>query len=102
MNFKAVNFLSCICLSLSFLFSPYLFFLSIQESLGAERVSESVLSFVEMLLPVVLGLLKGPVQEQGDAHLRKHFQRVTHISTLLLNILTSYTQRVFISTFQLT
>ncbi|XP_038133592.1 protein CIP2A homolog isoform X2 [Cyprinodon tularosa] len=58
----------------------------LEESLGAERVSESVLNFVEMLLPVVLGLLKGPVQEQGDAHLRKHFQRVTHISTLLLTL----------------
>ncbi|MEQ2283200.1 hypothetical protein AMECASPLE_008779 [Ameca splendens] len=60
----------------------------LEESLGAESVSESMLSFVEMLLPVVLGLLKGLDPALGDPHLRKHCHRITHISTLLLNILT--------------
>uniref|UniRef100_A0A3B3VA72 Cellular inhibitor of PP2A n=1 Tax=Poecilia latipinna TaxID=48699 RepID=A0A3B3VA72_9TELE len=54
------------------------------ESLGAESVSESTLSFVEMLLPVALGLLKGLDPAKGDAHLRKHCHRLTHVCTLLL------------------
>ncbi|MEQ2188920.1 hypothetical protein GOODEAATRI_019906 [Goodea atripinnis] len=41
-----------------------------------------------MLLPVVLGLLKGLDPALGDPHLRKHCHRITHVSTLLLNILT--------------
>uniref|UniRef100_A0A096MAS5 Cellular inhibitor of PP2A n=1 Tax=Poecilia formosa TaxID=48698 RepID=A0A096MAS5_POEFO len=60
----------------------------LEESLGAESVSESTLSFVEMLLPVALGLLKGLDPAKGDAHLRKHCHRLTHVCTLLLNILT--------------
>uniref|UniRef100_A0A3Q2PEU5 Cellular inhibitor of PP2A n=1 Tax=Fundulus heteroclitus TaxID=8078 RepID=A0A3Q2PEU5_FUNHE len=55
-------------------------------------VSESTLSFVEVLLPVVLGLLKGPDPPQGEAHLRKHCQRIAHVSTLLLNILPDSTR----------
>uniref|UniRef100_A0A3P9J2Z8 Cell proliferation regulating inhibitor of protein phosphatase 2A n=1 Tax=Oryzias latipes TaxID=8090 RepID=A0A3P9J2Z8_ORYLA len=57
------------------------------ESLAAESVSECALSFVEMLLPVLLGLLKSLDPAQGDAVLRKHCQRVTHVTNLLLNIL---------------
>uniref|UniRef100_A0A087XBF3 Cellular inhibitor of PP2A n=1 Tax=Poecilia formosa TaxID=48698 RepID=A0A087XBF3_POEFO len=56
----------------------------LEESLGAESVSESTLSFVEMLLPVALGLLKGLDPAKGDAHLRKHCHRLTHVCTLLL------------------
>ncbi|XP_014867817.1 PREDICTED: protein CIP2A [Poecilia mexicana] len=58
----------------------------LEESLGAESVSESTLSFVEMLLPVALGLLKGLDPAKGDAHLRKHCHRLTHVCTLLLTL----------------
>ncbi|XP_043960952.1 protein CIP2A [Gambusia affinis] len=58
----------------------------LEESLGAESVSESTLSFVEMLLPVALGLLKGLDPAKGDAHLRKHCHRITHVCTLLLTL----------------
>uniref|UniRef100_A0A667ZBP6 Cellular inhibitor of PP2A n=1 Tax=Myripristis murdjan TaxID=586833 RepID=A0A667ZBP6_9TELE len=50
-------------------------------------VSASVLSFVEMLLPVLLGLLKGLNPAQGEAQLRKHCLRVTNVTNLLLDIL---------------
>lgn len=60
---------------------------SVQEALGAESVSDCVLSFVEMLLPVLLGLLKSLDPAQGDAHLRKLCQRITHVTGLLLDIL---------------
>ncbi|XP_067433903.1 protein CIP2A [Thunnus thynnus] len=56
----------------------------LEEALGADSVSDCVLSFVEMLLPVLLGLLKGLDPAQGDAHLRKHCQRITHVTGLLL------------------
>ncbi|KAI4807036.1 hypothetical protein KUCAC02_017814 [Chaenocephalus aceratus] len=59
----------------------------LEEALGAESVSECVLSFVEMLLPVLLGLLRGLEAAQGDAHLRKQCHRITHVTSLLLNIL---------------
>ncbi|XP_072234736.1 protein CIP2A isoform X2 [Leuresthes tenuis] len=59
----------------------------LEESLGAESVSECTLSFVEMLLPGLLGLLKGFDPAAGDAHLRKHCHRITHVTSLLLNIL---------------
>uniref|UniRef100_A0A3B3D4E5 Cellular inhibitor of PP2A n=1 Tax=Oryzias melastigma TaxID=30732 RepID=A0A3B3D4E5_ORYME len=50
-------------------------------------VSECTLSFVEMLLPVLLGFLKALDPTRGEAVLRKHCQRVTHVTNLLLNIL---------------
>ncbi|KAK2859862.1 hypothetical protein Q5P01_004482 [Channa striata] len=59
----------------------------VEEALGEENMSDCVLSFVDMLLPVVLGLLKGLDPAEGDAHLRKHCQRVTHVTRLLLDIL---------------
>uniref|UniRef100_A0A669F9F8 Cellular inhibitor of PP2A n=1 Tax=Oreochromis niloticus TaxID=8128 RepID=A0A669F9F8_ORENI len=43
--------------------------------------------FVEMLLPVLLGLLKGLNLSQGDAHLGKHCLRISYVTSLLLNIL---------------
>uniref|UniRef100_A0A667YV63 Cellular inhibitor of PP2A n=1 Tax=Myripristis murdjan TaxID=586833 RepID=A0A667YV63_9TELE len=59
----------------------------LEEALGADSVSASVLSFVEMLLPVLLGLLKGLNPAQGEAQLRKHCLRVTNVTNLLLDIL---------------
>ncbi|KAM6900093.1 protein CIP2A [Xenentodon cancila] len=59
----------------------------LEESLGAESVSECTLSFVEMLLPVLLELLKGLDLTQGDAHLGGRCQRITHVTSLLLDIL---------------
>uniref|UniRef100_A0A1A8V9F2 KIAA1524 n=1 Tax=Nothobranchius furzeri TaxID=105023 RepID=A0A1A8V9F2_NOTFU len=56
----------------------------LNETLAAESVSEATLSFVEMLLPVLLELLNGLDPAKGDAHLRKHGLRVTHITGLLL------------------
>uniref|UniRef100_A0A3B4X343 Cellular inhibitor of PP2A n=1 Tax=Seriola lalandi dorsalis TaxID=1841481 RepID=A0A3B4X343_SERLL len=54
----------------------------LEEALGAESVPDSVVSFVEMLLPVLLGLLKGLDPAKGDAQLRKHCHRITHVTTL--------------------
>ncbi|XP_034717589.1 protein CIP2A [Etheostoma cragini] len=56
----------------------------LEEALGPESVSECVLSFIEMLLPVLLGLLRGLNPSQGDAHIRKHCHRITHVTSLLL------------------
>lgn len=61
--------------------------LSIQETLAAESMPDSTLSFVEMLLPTLLGLLKGLNLSQGDAHLRKRCLRISYVTSLLLNIL---------------
>ncbi|KAM6971187.1 protein CIP2A isoform 2-T2 [Tautogolabrus adspersus] len=54
----------------------------LEEALAAETLSDFVLSFVEMLLPVLLALLKGLDPAGGDAHLRKYCHRITHITTL--------------------
>uniref|UniRef100_A0A673CF04 Cell proliferation regulating inhibitor of protein phosphatase 2A n=1 Tax=Sphaeramia orbicularis TaxID=375764 RepID=A0A673CF04_9TELE len=59
----------------------------LEEALGADTVSACVLSFVEMLLPVLLGLLKGLDPAQGDAHIRKHCYHITHVTTLTLPLL---------------
>ncbi|KAM4606251.1 protein CIP2A [Polymixia lowei] len=56
----------------------------LEEALGAESVSSCVLTFVEMLLPVLLELLKGLGPAEGDPQLRKHCLRITHVSNLLL------------------
>ncbi|KAM4543691.1 protein CIP2A isoform 1-T1 [Fundulus diaphanus] len=69
----------------------------LEETLGAESVSESTLSFVEVLLPVVLGLLKGPDLPQGEADLRKHCQRIAHVSTLLLTLCSEDSSRSLVS-----
>lgn len=61
--------------------------LCVQEALGAGSASECVLSFVEMLLPVLLELLKAAEPAQGDAHFRKRCRRLTHVTSLLLDIL---------------
>ncbi|XP_075996771.1 protein CIP2A isoform X2 [Genypterus blacodes] len=56
----------------------------LEEALGAEGVSECVLNFVDMLLPVLLGLLKSLDPAEGDAELQKHCTRITHTTNLLL------------------
>ncbi|XP_011486924.1 protein CIP2A [Oryzias latipes] len=69
----------------------------LEESLAAESVSECALSFVEMLLPVLLGLLKSLDPAQGDAVLRKHCQRVTHVTNLLLTLCLEESSRSVVS-----
>ncbi|XP_044031927.1 protein CIP2A isoform X1 [Siniperca chuatsi] len=69
----------------------------LEEALGAESVSECVLSFVEMLLPVLLGLLKGLDPAQGDAHLRNHCHRITHVTSLLLILCAEDSTRSLVS-----
>uniref|UniRef100_A0A3Q3C076 Cellular inhibitor of PP2A n=1 Tax=Haplochromis burtoni TaxID=8153 RepID=A0A3Q3C076_HAPBU len=59
----------------------------LEETLGAESIPDSTLSFVEMLLPTLLGLLKGLNLSQGDAHLRKHCLRISYVTTLTLPLL---------------
>ncbi|TKS87409.1 Protein CIP2A -like protein [Collichthys lucidus] len=61
----------------------------LQEALAADGVSDCVLSFVDMLLPVLLGLLKGLDPSQGDAHQRKHCHRITRVTTLTRPLLCS-------------
>lgn len=62
-------------------------FVSVQEAVGEESMSDCVLTFVEMLLPVLLGLVKGFDPAQGDSQMRKHCNRITHVTSLLLDIL---------------
>ncbi|XP_018534735.1 protein CIP2A isoform X1 [Lates calcarifer] len=69
----------------------------LEEALGAESVPDCVLSFVEMLLPVLLGLLKGLDPTKGDAHLRKHCHRITHVTSLLLILCTEDSTRSLVS-----
>ncbi|XP_034061924.1 LOW QUALITY PROTEIN: protein CIP2A [Gymnodraco acuticeps] len=69
----------------------------LEEALGAESVSECVLSFVEMLLPVLLGLLRGLEAAQGDAHLRKQCHRITHVTSLLLILCAEDSTRCLVS-----
>ncbi|KAK7881255.1 hypothetical protein WMY93_029664 [Mugilogobius chulae] len=59
----------------------------LEEALGADSVAESVLCYVEMLLPVLLDLLRGLESAEGDAQLKKHCTRITHVTGLLLDIL---------------
>ncbi|KAM6907980.1 protein CIP2A isoform 1-T1 [Lycodopsis pacificus] len=69
----------------------------LEEALGSDSVSECVLGFVEMLLPVLLGLLRGLDPSQGDAHLRKHCHRVTHVTSLLLVLCAEDSTRSLVS-----
>lgn len=50
-------------------------------------MSDCVLSFTEMLLPVVLGLPKCIDPALGEAELRRQCRRVARVSRLLLHIL---------------
>ncbi|XP_030205146.1 protein CIP2A isoform X2 [Gadus morhua] len=56
----------------------------LEEALAGDSVSPCVLSFVEMLLPALLELLKGLRLAQGDAQLRRHCLRTTHVTHLLI------------------
>ncbi|XP_061569687.1 protein CIP2A isoform X1 [Cololabis saira] len=69
----------------------------LQESLGADGVSECALSFVEMLLPVLLELLTGLDLSRGDGHLSRHCQRVTHVTSLLLVLCAEDSSRCLVS-----
>ncbi|KAM9333613.1 protein CIP2A [Pholidichthys leucotaenia] len=69
----------------------------LEEALGADSVPDSTLSFVEMLVPVLLGLLKGPDPTQGDALLRTRCHRVTHVSSLLLILCAQDSTRPLVS-----
>uniref|UniRef100_A0A3Q3MLQ0 Cellular inhibitor of PP2A n=1 Tax=Mastacembelus armatus TaxID=205130 RepID=A0A3Q3MLQ0_9TELE len=57
------------------------------EALRENSPYDCVLSFVEVLLPVLLRLLKSLDPAKGDAELRKHCHRITRVTALLLNIL---------------
>uniref|UniRef100_A0A3Q1ECV8 Cellular inhibitor of PP2A n=1 Tax=Acanthochromis polyacanthus TaxID=80966 RepID=A0A3Q1ECV8_9TELE len=59
----------------------------LEEALAADTMPDSMLSFVEMLLPVLFELLKDLDPAQGDAHVRKHCHRITHVTTLTLPLL---------------
>ncbi|KAM9839334.1 protein CIP2A [Aulostomus maculatus] len=69
----------------------------LEEALGDESVFECVLSFVDMLLPVLFEFLQGLNPSQGDAHLKKHCQRIAHVTSLLLNILSVDSTRALVS-----
>ncbi|CAL8401962.1 unnamed protein product [Gadus morhua 'NCC'] len=62
----------------------------LEEALAGDSVSPCVLSFVEMLLPALLELLKGLRLAQGDAQLRRHCLRTTHVTHLLIHILHAF------------
>uniref|UniRef100_A0AAQ5X3S9 CIP2A N-terminal domain-containing protein n=1 Tax=Amphiprion ocellaris TaxID=80972 RepID=A0AAQ5X3S9_AMPOC len=67
----------------------------LNELLEVGQISHHcMLGFVEMLLPVLFELLKGLDPAQGDAHVRKHCHRITHVTSLLLNILLTPPQPV--------
>uniref|UniRef100_A0A3P8S7P3 Cellular inhibitor of PP2A n=1 Tax=Amphiprion percula TaxID=161767 RepID=A0A3P8S7P3_AMPPE len=60
----------------------------LNELLEVGQISHHcMLGFVEMLLPVLFELLKGLDPAQGDAHVRKHCHRITHVTTLTLSLL---------------
>ncbi|TNM96157.1 hypothetical protein fugu_015818 [Takifugu bimaculatus] len=59
----------------------------LEEALGRDTVSDCVLSFTEMLLPVLLGLLRSVDPAHGDARLRKQCRRIAHVSALTLSLL---------------
>ncbi|XP_039908391.1 protein CIP2A isoform X2 [Simochromis diagramma] len=69
----------------------------LEETLGAESMPDSTLSFVEMLLPTLLGLLKDLNLSQGDAHLRKHCLRISYVTSLLLILCTEEATRSLVS-----
>ncbi|XP_062234998.1 protein CIP2A isoform X1 [Platichthys flesus] len=69
----------------------------LKESLGADTLPDRVVSFIEMLLPVLLGLLRGLDPAKGDAHLRKHCHRITHVNSLLLLLCTDESTRSIVS-----
>ncbi|XP_054621531.1 protein CIP2A [Dunckerocampus dactyliophorus] len=69
----------------------------LEEALGAASVYDGVRSFVEMLLPVLLGFIKGVDPAHGDAHLRRHCERITHVSGVLLIMCAEDAMRALVS-----
>ncbi|XP_068603964.1 protein CIP2A [Brachionichthys hirsutus] len=69
----------------------------LEEALATASVSESVLNFIQMLLPVLLGLLTVIDPVQKDAHLRKHCHRITLIASLLLVLCAEDSTRSLVS-----
>ncbi|KAF3703849.1 Protein CIP2A -like protein [Channa argus] len=69
----------------------------VEEALGEENMPDCVLSFVDMFLPVLLGLLKGLDPAEGDAPLRKHCQRITYVTSLLLDLCAEDSTRSLVS-----
>ncbi|KAG7525013.1 CIP2A [Solea senegalensis] len=69
----------------------------LKGTLGTDDVPERVVSFVEMLLPVLMELLKGLEPSKGDAHLRKHCLRITHVTSLLLILCNGDSTRSIVS-----
>ncbi|XP_072306684.1 protein CIP2A [Eucyclogobius newberryi] len=69
----------------------------LEEALGADSVAACVLSYVEMLLPVLLDLLRGLDSAEGDARLKKHCTRITHVTSLLLVLCAEDSTRTVVS-----
>lgn len=69
----------------------------LEEALGADAVNDCVLSYVEMLLPVLLDLLKGLDSAEGDGQLRKHCTRIMHVTSLLLLLCAEDSTRAAVS-----
>uniref|UniRef100_A0AAQ5XI89 CIP2A N-terminal domain-containing protein n=1 Tax=Amphiprion ocellaris TaxID=80972 RepID=A0AAQ5XI89_AMPOC len=69
----------------------------LEEALTADNMPDCMLGFVEMLLPVLFELLKGLDPAQGDAHVRKHCHRITHVTSLLLILCTDDSTRSLVS-----
>nr|XP_057915408.1 protein CIP2A isoform X2 [Doryrhamphus excisus] len=69
----------------------------LEEALGAASVSDGVRSFVEMLLPVLLGFVKDADPAHRDAPLRQHCERITHVNDVLLVMCAEDATRALVS-----
>uniref|UniRef100_A0AAV2L639 CIP2A N-terminal domain-containing protein n=1 Tax=Knipowitschia caucasica TaxID=637954 RepID=A0AAV2L639_KNICA len=69
----------------------------LEEALGTDSVADCVLSYVEMLLPVLLELLHGLRSAEGDAQLKKHCTRITLVTSLLLVLCVEDSTRTLVS-----
>ncbi|XP_055006719.1 protein CIP2A isoform X2 [Boleophthalmus pectinirostris] len=68
-----------------------------EEALGADSVADCVLIYVEILLPVLVDLLRGLDSAEGDAQLKKHCTRITHVTSLLLVLCAEDSTRTVVS-----
>ncbi|XP_068160632.1 protein CIP2A isoform X2 [Antennarius striatus] len=69
----------------------------LEEALSTASVSEAVLNFVQMLLPVLLGLLTAVDPLQSEAQLTTHCLRVTLVAGLLLLLCAEDSTRALVS-----
>ncbi|XP_026173440.1 protein CIP2A isoform X2 [Mastacembelus armatus] len=69
----------------------------LEEALRENSPYDCVLSFVEVLLPVLLRLLKSLDPAKGDAELRKHCHRITRVTALLLIMCAEDSTRCMVS-----